>query len=191
MSLGTAIAEAAPALVVPLARGVLGEPMTVRRVAGSLVTVGGVWLASGAPSPIELPWPALLPSALAALAYASFYVASARLGPASGSPRALGLATATSAVVLLPSARMPAHPSVTLGALLLLALVCTYGAYLAKGAAIARLGATRVAALCAVEPALAALAGVLVLGEHVPSTFVPGLAVEAAGVVLLALGPRG
>lgn len=184
--LGTALAESAPLLVVPLARLLLGERLSRGRLLGCGLALAGLLCVCGEALGGPLGLRPLLAGLLASAVYALFYVGSALASAGRAPARVLAAAMPAAALVLLPGARLAPRSAAACASMGLLALACTYGSYLAKTEALARIGAARVAALGTLEPVLASLLAVLVLHEVAGPAFVVGLALELLGLLLLA-----
>ena len=184
--LGTALAEAAPIWVVPIARLVLRERLSVKRLAGCGLTVAGLLVFFGDALQRGVGLRALLAGLLASVTYAAYYVASAAAAAGRPASRVLGVSMFAAALVLAPFARTARASPSGWACVALVAVVCTYGAYLTKTAALARIGAARVAALGTLEPVLATLLALAVLHERVTVALAAGLFVEMAGLALVA-----
>ena len=188
--LGTALAESAPIWVIPIARIALRERISTRRLAGCCLTVAGLLvffsdaLASGAGLR------ALLAGLLASITYAAYYVGSAAAAAGRPAARVLSVATFAAAMVLSPFARTGSASPAGWACVVVLAVACTYGSYLTKTEALARIGAARVAALGTLEPVLASALALVVLHERVTAALAAGLFIELAGLVLVALPER-
>jgi probable blue pigment (indigoidine) exporter len=188
--LGTALAESAPLFVVPLARLLLGERLSPARLLGCALTLAGVACCfGGAAGPVGLR--ALGAGLLASLAYAVCYVGSALVSKGRAPARVLAAAMPAAALALLPGVRFGGHSPAAWGCIALLALACTYGAYLAKTEALARSGAAVVSALGTLEPLLASALAVVVLREPLSRGFAAGLVLELLGLVLVAWPAAG
>ncbi|MBO9532159.1 MAG: EamA family transporter [Solirubrobacteraceae bacterium] len=110
-------------------------------------------------------------------------------------PAVVGLSFAVAAVAMLPilalSGGWPeAVPSAkVIGALAVLVLVCTVGAFLMLFELIGRVGPVRSTAVTYVNPAVAIVAGALFLGEAITPWTVVGFVLVLAGSVLLTRRP--
>jgi inner membrane transporter RhtA len=121
----------------------------------------------------------------AALGWASYTLASQRLGTLTEGLDGLALALCVPAVLLLPFSA-PAFGSLTwalLGRLALMATLSVAVGFALELNALRRLDAGQVAVLFCLNPAVAFAIGWLALGQHVPvSALLGGLLVVAAGV---------
>ncbi|MGH3517255.1 MAG: DMT family transporter [Haloechinothrix sp.] len=136
-----------------------------------------------------------LPALLAGLGYGVYTVCGSRLIARGARPEgAMGLLFGSGAVLLLPVllVRWPGGLDSASGLVVVayLALVPTVLAYLLFGAGLRVLPAGTVATLNLAEPVVAALLGVLVLGESLTGFGVGGIAVVLLGLGLLALPGR-
>jgi drug/metabolite transporter (DMT)-like permease len=97
----------------------------------------------------------------------------------------LALSLAACALLYLPIAAFSwptGIPSVSvLGSIAILAVVCTTGGFIVFAALIAEIGPVRSTVITYVNPAVAVLFGVLVLGERLGTASIAGLALILAG----------
>lgn len=188
----------------PLATGALGWVLE-RRFPGARwaiatgVAVIGLVLLAQAGSPVSAAGGVdplgLLGSLGAGVSYAVYTLASKRLldagwSGASTMGSVFGVAAAIGAVVLV--ATVPTWLGTTSGVLTVLWLggVTVAVAYLLFAAGLGSLPAPTVSTITLAEPLTATLLGVLVIGERLPAMSWVGLAVMAAGIVVLILRPR-
>ncbi len=188
----------------PLATGALSWGLErrfpgVRWAIATGVAVVGLALLAQAGSPVSAsggidPF-GLLGSLGAGVSYAVYTLASKRLLDAgwSGSSTmgsVFGVAAAIGAVVLV--ATVPTWLGTASGVLTVLWLggVTVAVAYLLFAAGLGSLPAPTVSTITLAEPLTATLLGVLVIGERLPTMSWVGLAVVAAGIVVLILRPR-
>nr|WP_281373184.1 EamA family transporter [Kineococcus aurantiacus] len=82
----------------------------------------------------------------------------------------------------------PSAPVVA--SVVVLALVCTAGAFLVLFALVARIGPVRSTAVVYVNPVVAVAAGAVVLGERITAATIAGFALVLAGSFLATRGPR-
>ncbi|MFJ8157282.1 DMT family transporter [Streptomyces sp. NPDC094468] len=164
-------------------------------VLGCAVLVLGPRLA-GDRAPVDAA--GVLLAGLAGLSYAGYALVGGRLiagGRASGA--VMGAMFAGAALLVLPVLLREAGPwlPTARGALVVLYLgaVTTFLCYRLFGHGLRHTGAQTATALTLVEPAVAAVLGVVVLGERLPAVSWCGLGVMAPGIVLLTLpvGVRG
>ncbi|MCS5715218.1 DMT family transporter [Herbiconiux sp. CPCC 205716] len=197
----------------PVVTGLLAWPLT-RRAPGlrwglaTLVALAGVVLISGVLAPgaqggapgaeggaSVISLPGLAASLGAGVSYAVYTLASKALldrgMTASGTMGAVfGVAAAASLPLLLATDWSWLLTPAGLAAALWLGVVTTAVAYVLFGWGLARLPAATVATLTLAEPLTAALLGTLLLGEVLAPVAAVGLAVLAAGILLLTL-PAG
>jgi drug/metabolite transporter (DMT)-like permease len=171
------------------------EPLTARRAAALLLSLGGLALMVGMPGAGGLN-PIGVGLALAsALLYAIYIPTIDHLG--TGLPPAVTAAYASggAAIILTTMAVLDGGLAVRFApsgwiAIALLAVVCTVFAFLAFLRGLALMGPVRTAIVSTVEPFWAALLASVVLRQHLgPRTLAGGLLIALA-VVLLQLVPR-
>ncbi|WP_310961028.1 EamA family transporter [Nocardioides terrisoli] len=154
---------------------------------------GGVLLISRALSiPLgDLSWVGLLLALTAGACWAAYILLSARTGAAFAELDGLSLALCVAAVVVLP-AGLAGHDVWTADHVakgLGLAVLSSLLPYSLELLALRRLKAAVFGILLSVEPAVAALAGLLVLGQTLTGTQVAGLAlVVLASVIVMGVG---
>lgn len=190
----------------PVVTGLLAWPLT-RRAPGArwsvatvialagVVLISGVLTPQGAGSASGVDLPGLLASLGAGLSYAVYTLASKALldrgSTASGTMGAVfGVAAAASLPLLLATDWSWLLTPGGLAAALWLGVVTTALAYVLFGWGLARMPAATVATLTLAEPLTAALLGTLLLGEVLAPVAAVGLAVLAAGILLLTLPAR-
>ena len=186
-----------PVFTAVLARIVLGEKFGLRRTAGLVLALAGVFVVVryGTDKPVD--WPYLssaLVLVLAPLSWAVYTVIGRRLPAAAsaldttyallfaGSLPLLGLGTPAL------GARLLAHPG-ALGAALYLAVPCTLVAYAGWVWALKRLPAGEVAAFVFLNPPLANLWAWLFEGATLRTPFLLGALALLAGVAAIVLPP--
>jgi drug/metabolite transporter, DME family len=161
-------------------------PATVAAVAGCTVLVTGGHASGARPAGVAL--------ALAAgLCYSVYAVVAARLTSARQPERAvMGLLFGAAAVLLAP-ALATTSPGWTvsgrgLAVIGYLGVITTAAAYLMYGRGLRSVPAPAAVTLGLAEPVVAALLGVVVLGEHLSATAVIGVALVGVALAVLALG---
>ena len=186
-----------PVFTAVLARIVLGEKFGLRRTAGLVLALAGVFVVVryGTDKPVD--WPYLssaLVLVLAPLSWAVYTVIGRRL------PAAADALDTTYALLLVGSlpvlglgtpalgARLLAHPG-ALGAALYLAVPCTLVAYAGWVWALKRLPAGEVAAFVFLNPPLANLWAWLFEGATLKPPFLLGALALLAGVAAIVLPP--
>lgn len=190
----------------PVVTGLLAWPLT-RRAPGArwsiatvialagVVLISGVLTPPGAGSASGVDLPGLLASLGAGLSYAVYTLASKALLDRGATPSGtmgavFGVAAAASLPLLLTTDWSWLLTPGGLAAALWLGVVTTALAYVLFGWGLARLPAATVATLTLAEPLTAALLGTLLLGEVLAPAAAVGLAVLAAGILLLTLPTR-
>jgi inner membrane transporter RhtA len=131
---------------------------------------------------------------LAAAGWASYTLASKRLGSLTRGVDGLALAICVAAVLVFPLT-VPAYASLTwplVGRLATVALLGVVVGFALELAALRRLGAAQVAVLFSLNPAVAFAVGWLVLGQHVSvAALCGGLCVVAASIGVTSDARRG
>lgn len=199
VAVGTVIALGSAPVVTGLVAWALRRerPSATWGVATALATVGVAVLGLGSPGGgaggIDLV--GVLGSLGAGAAYALYTLAGAALidgGWTSTTSMGVlfGTAGAVSVPVLLAAGAGPLTTPAGLVQVAWLGLVTTTLAYVLFGYGLARLGAATVATLTLAEPLTATVLGLALLHERLATTSVLGLAVLAAGLVVLASGSR-
>jgi drug/metabolite transporter (DMT)-like permease len=164
----------------------LAEPLSARRLAGLACGFIGVVVLLGI-DPVHgvLGWVGVSCVAVATVGYAigSLVVQRYLNGVDEFGAVALSLAIAT--VILLPAAllTLPRHaPSMlALGAVAVLGVVCTAVALWLYFYLVAEAGAARATVFTYVNPVVATLLGITLLGEHFSASFLAGLVLILAG----------
>ncbi|MBE1535175.1 EamA family transporter [Actinomadura algeriensis] len=161
---------------------------TAAAVAGCALLVGGGADAGADPAGIAL-------AALAGLAYAAYTTATSVLITRGGDERAVaGTVFGVAAVPLLPVLPFAGSGWILTGSGALIAgylgVVATGGAYLLFARGLRTTPATAATTLTLAEPAVAAVLGVVLLGEHLGALALAGLALLAAALVPLVLPAR-
>ncbi|GGV05138.1 transporter [Actinomadura cremea] len=161
---------------------------TAAAVAGCALLVGGGEDAGADPAGIAL-------AALSGLAYAAYTTVTAALIARGGDERAVvGTLFGVAAVPLLPVLPFAGSGWMLTGEGALIALylgvVATGGAYLLFARGLRSTPATAATTLTLAEPAVAAVLGVVLLGEHLGGLAPVGLALVAAALPLIVLPSR-
>ena len=203
-TVGTAaiLLYSAPAFVVILARLFLKEPLNAAKVIALLLTVGGIFLVVGAyaPANLEVSPKILLTGLLSGLTYGLYAIfgrpLAGHLSPAVILSYALAFGSALLIVAALPTLdtliRLPAGSYLLL---LMLSVVHTALAFALYTFAlytfgIRHLGAGRAAIVATIEPVVAGILGVTLLGEELTALKALGALLVLAGAVLAQVGPR-
>jgi drug/metabolite transporter, DME family len=197
-TVGTAaiLLYSAPAFVVVLAWLFLREPLNAAKVLGLLLTIAGISLVVGAydPANLEVSPEILLTGLLSGLTYGLYAVlgrpVSGRLSPPVILSYALAFGSALLVVAALPTLdSLVGLPPSSYLILLMLSLVHTTLAFVLYTFGIGRLGAGRAAIVATVEPVVAGLLGITLLGEGLTAPKVLGAALVISGAILAQLRP--
>jgi DME family drug/metabolite transporter len=180
----------APAWVALAAALWLGERVTPRTVLALALTLGGVALvalgAGGTGGAVRVGSAALGWGLLAGVAYAGYYLFGKRWLAGYDMATVLAWALPAGALALLPAVRPAPRSAVAWAALVFIAVVPTYLAYLVYGMGLRRLPATRAATVATLEPVVAAALAFLVWGEALRPIGYGGAALVLAGVLVTA-----
>ncbi|NLG56642.1 MAG: EamA family transporter [Rhodococcus sp.] len=160
----------------------------------TVVAISGMTLiVAGAGDAATLTLLSVVPPLIAGLGYATYTVAGSMLlngGAASSS--AMAQMFSVGAILLLPVLVFALPGGLNTGpgmsAILYLAVVPTVIAYLLFGAGLRYLAPSTVATMTLIEPAVAAVLGVVVLGEQLGGVALTGMGVIVAALAILALG---
>lgn len=188
----------APVFVLLGARLLLGEPLGRRKVAAAALVVTGVWATSlgAAGAEVRLTAGGIAWGVTSALAYSSYYLFGKRYLPRYGVPRTLFYSLlAGTAVLGAASAAAGEAPDVRLSPaawalLLALALGGTLLANALYYTGLSRMDAGRAAIVASVEPVVAALLALAVLGQALTWVGWVGVGLVVGGVATAA-GPAG
>ncbi|MDB4950035.1 MAG: protein of unknown function transrane [Gemmatimonadetes bacterium] len=164
------------------ARKLLAMGVAMAGVAGIALTAGGGVRLSGA---------ALFWGLLSGWAYALYYVFGRRYFGRYEPATLFLYAYPVGALGLLPLVRFAHKTPVAWAALAFVAVVPTYGAYLAYGAGLRRVEATRAATVATLEPVVASAAAYLLWGERLGAAGYAFAAVVVLGVALMVSGDGG
>jgi DME family drug/metabolite transporter len=190
-ALAAVLLYTAPAWVAVLARLVLGERLTARRAGAVALTVGGVALvALAGGGAVRLRADALLWGLAAGWSYALYYIFGRRFFTRYDAATVLAVALPVGAAGLLPFTSFTPKDAAAWGAIVFVAVVPTYLAYLLYATGLRRVEATRAATLATLEPVVAAVAAYAAFGEVLAPAGYLGAAVVLAGVLLSAAEPR-
>jgi len=186
-SLTALLIAAVPATTAVLYRFTgLREHLGPKRALGLLIGLAGVALLVGL-STTGSTWTSLLLMIGVVLGYAiGTVIVDRRLAGLSGIA-VVGIAATAIAIAYAPLgiAELPHHLSTgVLVSFLLLALVCSVGSYLTAFALIVEVGAPRSAVVTYINPAVAIVAGAVVLGEPITLAMVLGFPLVIIGSVL-------
>ena len=197
-TVGTAaiLLYSAPAFVVVLAWLFLKEPLNAAKVFALLLTVGGIFLVAGAydPANLEVSSKILLTGLLSGLTYGLYAILgrplAEHLSPAVILSYALAFGSALLLVAALPTLdTLAGLPAGSYALLLMLAVVHTTLAFALYTFGIRHLGAGRAAIVATVEPVVAGILSVTLLGEELSALKVMGALLVLAGAVLAQVRP--
>lgn len=183
-ALAAVLLYTAPAWVLFLSPWILGEPLTIGKVAAVGLAALGVVLISGATfTPLGL-----LFGLLSGFSYALYYLLGKRFFVGFPTANVFFYALPIGALGLLPFVEFHEKSGLAWAALLLLSAVSTYGAYTAYFAGLRRLPASRAAILATLEPVVAAVVAHFWWGETFSVVTLFGSALIVAAAILGALG---
>jgi drug/metabolite transporter, DME family len=196
VAIGTIVAIGSAPVLAGVITRLTGGPVPGRRwlIATAAAVAGCAVLISGGQSAgVNLPGVGL--ALLAGLSYACYAVAAARLIGGGGSPIAvMGLLFGGAAVLLTPvlAATSPGWLASTRGLVVIgyLGVVTTVLAYLLYGSGLRTVPAPVAVTLGLAEPAVAALLGLVVLGEQLTGQAVAGLVLIGSALAILTAGRR-
>ena len=169
-ALASVLLYTAPAWVALMAWKLLRESMTpvkLTAVAMTILGVAGVSLGhglGGPGGPVNLA--AIGFGLLSGFSYALYYVFGKIFLPRYPTPTLFLYALPVGALTLLPFFSFAAHPLEGWLACLVLAVGCTYGAYMLYYAGLKRIEASRAAVIATLEPLVAALLAFSLFGER-------------------------
>jgi drug/metabolite transporter, DME family len=189
-TLAAVLLYTAPAWVALFSTVLLGERLTSRKLVALGLTLAGIAGIALAGDGALRPTPAALGWGLAAgLSYASLYLFGkfyfARYAP----PVVFLYALPVAAVALLPFTAFQRPSAAAAVAIITLGVACTYLAYLAYGAGLARLEPTRAATIATAEPVVAALLAFAFWDERLSSGAYVASLLVIAGVAITAAAP--
>jgi drug/metabolite transporter, DME family len=197
-TMGTAaiLLYSAPAFVVVLARLFLRELLNVTKVFGLLLTVGGISLVIGAydPANLEVSPKILLTGLLSGLTYGLYAIfgrpVACQLSPPVILSYALAFGSALLIVAALPTLdTLVGLPVTSYLILLMLSMVHTTLAFALYTFGIRHLGAGRAAIVATIEPVVAGILGVTLLGEDLTVLKVLGALLVISDAILAQLRP--
>ncbi len=197
-TVGTAaiLLYSAPAFVVVLARLFLKEPLSAAKVCALVLTVGGISLVAGAYDPVnlEVSPKVLLTGMLSGLTYGLYAIfgrpLAGHLSPAVILSYALVFGSAPLVAAALPTLdTLAGLPAGSYALLLMLAVVHTTFAFALYTFGIRHLGAGRAAIAATMEPVVAGILGVTLLGEELTALKVLGALLVLTGAALAQVRP--
>lgn len=179
-SLASVLLYTAPAFVAALGGVVLRERLGPREVCGVIGAVAGIALISlGGGTGVNVTVASLGYGVTAGFTYSLYYLFGKLLFHRYDPVGVYAVALPVGALCLIPFAPPGPHSSLAWVYLLGVGFVSTYLAYLAHGAGLQRLPATRASVIATIEPVVAAALAAAFLGERLG----PLALVGAAGVI--------
>lgn len=189
-ALASVLLYTAPAFVAVMAWRLLGEPLGGREWSGVLLTLAGVGLISlGGGTGVRVTVAALGFGLLSGLTYALYYLFGKRFFGRYTPAALYAVALPVGALGLAPFVPFAAKTPAAWALLAAIAVPCTYLAYLAYGAGLRHLPATRASVIASLEPVVAALLAALLFGERLSPSALLGAALVVGAALALSL-PR-
>jgi drug/metabolite transporter, DME family len=197
-TVGTAaiLLYSAPAFVVVLAWPFLKEPLNAPKAFALLLTICGIFLIAGAydPANLEVSPPVLLTGLLSGLTYGLYAIfgrpLAGHLSPAVILSYALAFGSVLLVVAALPTLdTLAGLPAGSYALLLMLAVIHTTLAFALYTFGIRHLGAGRAAIVATVEPVVAGILGVTLLGEELTALKILGALLILTGATLAQVRP--
>lgn len=191
-ALAAVLLYTAPAWVALLSWSVLRESPSRRRLLAVTATVAGVALVATAGGGSVRITPAALGWGLTAGAsYALYHLFGRRYFSVYPAAAVLALALPVGALGLFPLVTFHSRSQTAWIALLFIAVVPTYAAYLLYAVGLRRLEAARAAVFATIEPVVAAAVAFAAFGERLAPVGYLGAAIVLGGVILEAHGEGG
>jgi drug/metabolite transporter, DME family len=189
-ALAAILLYSAPVWVALGAHFVLRERVSAREAGALLLTLAGVILVALFPAQggadITATPAAILWGLGSGVAYALYFLLGRNLFAHNAPARVMAWALATGAVVLVPFVSWQALTWRAWGAIVFLATVATYGAYLCNANGIKLIGPSRASTIATLEPVLAVVAAFLLWNERLSPMGMLGAAAVIGGVILAA-----
>lgn len=168
-----------------------GIRLTTRSIAAVALTLAGVvGVALSGEGRAVLSLPGIIWGLVAGLSYAMYYIVGKHYFARYGTLTVLAYALPTGALALLPLVSFQPKSTAAWLAILFIAALPTFAAYLIYGAGLVRVAATRAATVAAIEPVVAAGAAFAFWGERFTAGGYIGAALVLAAVFLAALPAR-
>jgi DME family drug/metabolite transporter len=188
-ALAAVLLYTAPAWVALGAALWLGERFTMRAFAALLLALAGVVLvAAGGGGETRVSAAAVAWGLVSGLAYAAYYLFGKRYFARYETPTLFLYALPIGALSLLPAVRFAPKGAAAWGAILFIAVVPTYLAYLLYAHGLRRVEATRAAMVATLEPVVAAAAAYAAWGERLGVAGTIGGALVLGGVLVATTG---
>ena len=191
-ALAAVLLYTAPAWVALAAASWLGEKLTARTVAALVLSLAGVALVAlgGGGGETRVSAAGIAWGLVAGLSYAAYYLFGKRYFARYETPTLFLYALPIGALSLLPAVRFAPKSAPAWVAILFIAVVPTYLAYLLYAHGLRRVEATRAAMVATLEPVVAAVVAYLAWGERLGAAGTLGGFLVLSGV-LVATTRRG
>jgi len=190
-ALASVLLYTAPAWVAVIGVTALGERLTVFKAVAVLLTLLGVaGIAFSGAHRVQLTWGAIGWGLAASLSYALYYPFGKRYFDDYAPATIFAYALPVGALGLAPIVTLAAKDAVAWSALAFIGVVSTYGAYLAYGAGLRRLEASRASIVATLEPVVAAVAAHGWWGERFGAWGYLGAVLVLAAAFLAAAAPE-
>jgi drug/metabolite transporter, DME family len=192
-ALASVLLYTAPAWVAVGAWLWLGERLDRRTLLALVIAVAGLAIVAFGARPEGGAQPRFSVAAIgwglaSGLAYALYYLIGKRYFRRLGTESVLAIALPVGGLVLLPFVHFTQKSPTSWAAIVFIAVVPTYVAYLLYGAGLMRIAATRAATIAAVEPVVAAAVAFAIWGEQLGRWGYAGSLLVLSAVVLIATG---
>ncbi|PEN12286.1 EamA family transporter [Longibacter salinarum] len=187
-ALASVLLYTAPAWVAGMGAAFLSEPLTRHKVGAVALTLAGVTaIAMGGTAGVTLTTVGILWGLLSGFLYASYYPFGKHYFQRYVPAAIFAVALPIGAIVLLPWIDFAPKSSAAWLALTAIAFISTYGAYLAYGAALQRLAASRASIVATLEPVVAAVVATLWWNEDLGVWGYVGAAMIVVATLLAAM----
>ena len=184
-ALAAVLLYTAPAWVALAAALWLGERLTRRTLAALVLTLAGVTLgATGGGGESRVSMAAIAWGLVSGLSYAVYYLFGKRYFARYETPTLFLYALPIGALALLPAVRFAPKSAAAWAAILFIAVVPTYLAYLLYAHGLRRVEATRAAMVATLEPVVAAVVAYIAWGERLGVAGMFGGALVLASVLV-------
>ncbi len=193
-ALASVLLYTAPVWVALFSTLFLRERMTGRKLVAvtlAIAGVAGIAVAGGGVGGVRLSAAALFWGLLSGWAYALYYLFGKRYFDRYHTATLFMYALPIGALALLPFVRFSPKSSEAWMAIVFLALVPTYAAYLLYSAGLRRIEATQAATVATLEPVVAAIAAYLAWGERMGAAGYLFAALVILAVILMVTGDSG
>jgi DME family drug/metabolite transporter len=186
-ALASVLLYTAPAWVSLIARFTYRELFTPAKSIALVLTITGVVCVSRGGGTVRIGWEALLFGLTAGFCYSLYYIFGKHFSTRYSSPNLFLYLLPIGAITLLPWVKFSAKSPAAWGALITIALLCTYGAYFCYYIGVRCLEASRASIAATLEPVVAAVVAFFWWGEAFGVTGYIGSALIIAAVLLMVL----